>query len=188
LSRQLASDEKCSGAALAKVFTKFPNGDANGYPITTASFLSYISRGPRFYNGTKSTMPYGLALYGEGSLSFNLKNRKGNPGNWQVTIKDIVNGSSQTTAITVTPSYPLKTFWQPTFTPPDTGIDPSDNGVNFNNESDFFHETLHGMTGLYDKDIQRTLGIKVSDDTSNISSYIQLNVLSQCPTFKRGGK
>lgn len=189
VTAQLNTDSQCKSKAQNLVFSKFTGGDANGYPITSVSFVSYISHQPGFYDGTKSTTPLGFALCGEGSFSFQLHHRANCNGAWGVTIKDDFSNLTNTVD-TVTPSYPFKSFWRPSYTPPapgqifGIGIDPSNNGVNISNESNFFHEALHGMTGLYDDQIQSTLGIPVSSDTSNISLYIRDNVLSQCPTFR----
>jgi len=73
----------------------------------------------------------------------------GNPLN----VKQVFADTSDTTAITVTPSEPFKSFWQPAYQGPDpsypndprytgfgVGIDPSNNGVNIYNESNLFHE------------------------------------------------
>lgn len=109
-----------------------------------------------------------------------------------LVVKDYFSDTSNRTAVTVTPSYPLRIFWQPVYTAPrlgedfGTGIDPTNNGVTINNESVYFREALHGMTGLYDDDLQRVLGLDVSDDTTNINIYIGDHVLKNCPSFKGG--
>ena len=66
------------------------------------------------------------------------------------------------------------------------GIDPSPNGVNIYNESDLFHEAIHGMTAQYDDILESTLG--VSDPSINVSIYIKNNVLSACPISQRPGQ
>jgi len=90
--------------------------------------------------------------------------------------------TSDTTAITVTPREPFKSFWQRVYTPPNPsndpnntgfgiGISPGGNGVNIYNESILFHEVLHGMTALYEDGIPSSLQVKNS-------------VLSACPSFR----
>jgi hypothetical protein len=100
------------------------------------------------------------------------------------------------TAVTVTPSEPLKSFWQPAYTPPGpadngfgVGIDPSANrtgvpGANIQDESNLFHEALHGLTGLYDSDLLTDLGFGSGASPVNISIYIMNNVLDSCPSFR----
>lgn len=119
-----------------------------------------------------------MRLCGEHFARFNCG---GNPLN----VKQVFADTSDTTAITVTPSEPFKSFWQPAYQGPDpsnpndphytgfgVGIDPSNNGVNIYNESNLFHEALHGMTALYDGEggLPTPLRIKA--------------VLGICPTFR----
>lgn len=92
----------------------------------------------------------------------------------------------------MTPSTPLKTFWQPAYTQADNtgfgvGIDPSNNGVNIYNESNVFHEALHGFTGEGDSQIMSYLPSGIpGTGTERISVYIKNYVLSSCPSFKAG--
>jgi hypothetical protein len=160
------------------VFSKLT--DANGKPIITDHFVSYVQDNPHFYNGPISTLPSVYAYCGPG------KNRINCNGDGLTIGQEFADSTSGTTAMTVTPSYPFASFWQPTYTPPGPkgsgfgiGIDPSNNGVNIQNESDLFHEALHGITGEYENEILKALQI------SGISIYIDTNVLSQCPTFKK---
>lgn len=53
--RAQLNDQTCSAAAQT-LFGKLTGGDANGYPITTASFLRYTGYQPGFYDGTRSTL------------------------------------------------------------------------------------------------------------------------------------
>jgi hypothetical protein len=102
-------------------------------------------------------------------------------------------GGSTTTAITGTPSFPLRTFWQPadaTNSADHVGIDSTKFGVNFLNESNLFHEALHGYIGKDDQYIQEILHevdptVTVSSDSTNISVYIQKWVLAVCPISRR---
>jgi hypothetical protein len=105
------------------------------------------------------------------------------------TVKDKFNSPGSTvTAITVTPSEPLKTFWRPEFTAGlsdsgfGVGIDPTSSGINKSNEANLFHEALHGMTNLSDEQIYGKLSI--GPPSVNISIYIRDYVLNSCPTFR----
>ena len=92
----------------------------------------------------------------------------------------------------------LISFWQPMYTPPriingslenegfGVGIDPGKDGANIFNESNLFHETLHGFTGLGDWEIQGALmgSTQQGLPSVNVSIYIKNSVLSQCPSFR----
>jgi hypothetical protein len=185
LVKQLRTDITCRGKALDWVFSKFKGGDWNGVPITTDSFLSYINNGPQFLNGPKSILNYHDAVCGEG---FRANCNSGIP---PTEVED--HFTSDETALTVTPSFPFKSFWQPSFTPASSdgdqgfgvGIDPNNSGVNIFNEANVFHEALHGMTGKYDEDIYSILpGLSNSARSVSISIYIKNDVLGYCPTFR----
>jgi hypothetical protein len=158
-----------------------PSGDSQGRPITIKSFVSYVLLNPSFYDGSVSTLGVGYALCGEHFPRVNCGKNPATttPKVWQV----FADASSGTTAITVTPSEPFKSFWQPAFAPATSfndpnhtgfgiGIDPDLKGVNIYNESNLFHEALHGMTALYDGEggLPTSLQIKA--------------VLGICPTFR----
>jgi hypothetical protein len=178
------------------VFTKFPTDSlgwiynlmglgANSHTFTSDRFVAYIQNGPQFYDGSKSKLPFANATCGDPKGFFGLF-CPGGIGTIQSRLGD------DGTAITVTPSYPFRSFWQPTYTrgvPQEdegfgVGIDPDNNGVNIFNESIIFHEALHGMTGQDDSSVQTLLDIHHSDDTTNISIHIKDNVLQYCPSFK----
>jgi hypothetical protein len=93
----------------------------------------------------------------------------------------------------MTPSWPLKMFWQPSYTPSTSktdqgfcaGINPDKNGVNIYNEAVLLHEALHGMTGKYDFYMYSILpGLSNSTRSESISIYIKNYVLGYCPSFK----
>ncbi len=98
------------------------------------------------------------------------------------------------TALTVSPSWPLKIFWQPSYTPAKSDADqgfgvginpnPNNSGVNIFNEAILFHEALHGRTGKWDAQIQLILGLPSPASSENISIYIKNIVLGYCPSFK----
>ena len=193
LVNQLTNDQTCSEAAKQYILGKIPYGFFQS-PIVGSDFISYIQGTRRFYDGTKSTYDLKDAKCGE-ALRINCTGY--NPPR---TVKQEFQPSSGTriTALTVTPSKPLKTFWQPAYTGPDpsdpndpnftgfgVGIDPSRFGANIYNESHLFHEALHGITGYYDEDLQGLLGIAKQSDSTNISIEIKNKVLSKCPTFRR---
>ncbi len=195
LVSQLANDQACSDAAKQYVFSKIPYGFFQS-PIVGSDFISYVQGTRRFYDGPKSTLDEMYAKCGEDPWRINCTGY--NPPR---TVKQEFLPSSGTsiTALTVSPSKPLKSFWQPEYTGPDpsdpndpkftgfgVGIDPSASGVNIYNESNLFHEALHGITGYYDEDLQGLLpGLAKQSDSTNISIYIKNNVLSKCPTFRR---
>jgi len=117
-------------------------------------------------------------------------------------IKDIFE-APDLTALTVTPSHPLKSFWQPEYTPPGTdpttgkllyegfgdGVDRSNFGVNIFNESNLFHEALHGFTNYIDQDLYGVSPYNgplpgVGPPSVNISIYIKDKILSKCASFR----
>ena len=188
LVTQLSTDKICAGKALDWVFSKFTKGDWNGVPITTDRFLSYIQNNPQFLDGTRSKLPYPDAVCGEG---FRLNCQAAGP---KYVLGDFAPYNTLNTADTVTPSWPVKIFWQPTYTPPSSqgadqgfgvGINPKNSGVNIYNESILFHESLHGMTGLYDPDMYKILpGLSNAASSESISIYIKNYVLGYCPSFR----
>ena len=191
LVAQLTHDNACAARAQAFVFNKFPDGDWNHHLVTSSRFATYITHEPEFYDGTKSTLLDVYPICGEYS-SPDLRRPLGMCNGTTLTVqRRFQDMAADITAMTVTPSYPFKSFWRPTLTSAGAdGIDPSSvngqYGVNITNESNLFHEALHGMTGQRDDAIQTLLGITVQDDSSNISAYIRDNVLSQCSTFVNG--
>jgi len=190
LVNQLVPNSACSAAAQVNVFGRLKNGDLYGKPITRESFVRYLQNQITFYNGATSTLDMAYALCPEGNK------RTFCPGNTQ-TVEEKFADTSQTTAVTITPSYPFKSFWQPTFTSPETdsqgnvlydgfgdGVDPRGLGINIYNESNLLHEALHGMTGLYDDELVDALG--AGGGSFSISIYIKDNVLSKCPISAKG--
>jgi hypothetical protein len=185
LVKQLMTDAQCLNAAKS-VFSKVTFGGFLGFftsPVSTSQFVGYLQRAYFFYDGTQSTLDYHDALCGQ-AMFCNVTGL--NPPQ---TVKDQFSSGSTRTAITVTPSEPLKTFWQPAFTAPGpgdngfgVGIDPTTFGINKSNEANLFHEALHGMTNLSDGQLQSELSI--GPPSVNISIYIRDNVLNSCPTFR----
>jgi hypothetical protein len=195
LAGQLAHDQACMTAANTFVFNKVQYGGFLGFfksPINGSQFDLYIQNTQLFYNGPKSTLDYAVAKCGI-PRQFNC-----NGVDPPQTVGQQFD--SNETALTVTPGMPLMSFWQPNFTPPATvngtvenegfgvGINPSNYGVNIFNESNLFHEALHGMTGLDDFTIQGDLmgSAQQGAPSVNISIFIKDNVLSQCPSFRGG--
>ena len=88
-------------------------------PIVPSQFVGYLQRTPVFYDGPKSTFDYHTALCGE-------KRTLGTAGGFYPpqTVSFHFGDAVGVTAVTVTPSEPLKSFWQPAYTPPG----PADNG------------------------------------------------------------
>jgi len=186
LAGQLAHDQACMTAANTFVFNKVQYGGFLGFfksPINGSQFDLYIQNTQLFYNGPKSTLDYAVAKCGI-PRQFNC-----NGVDPPQTVGQQFD--SNETALTVTPGMPLMSFWQPNFTPPATvngtvenegfgvGINPSNYGVNIFNESNLFHEALHGMTGLDDFTIQGDLmgSAQQGAPSVNISIFIKDNVL-----------
>lgn len=192
LTHQLNTDNRCSAAAQQSVFSYaqisnpsyFSRAGTVSLPITPTNFASYLQNHPMFYDGTKSTLNYKEAKCGDAVFRLNCGSAPG------LTVGSEMNGGTAT-AITVTPSAPFKSFWQPHYTPPapkevfGVGLDPHNNGVNIFNESTLFHEALHGVTGLYDEDMY-SIFPNVSAPSENITIYIMNNILNKCPTFRTG--
>jgi len=182
LVNQLNNDTSCSKAAKEYVYDVLKVGGVMGFfkhSIVNLNFTEYLHATWHFYDGTTSTLD-----------SKFMDNVGKNPA--QTVSQVYFHPGSTTTAITQTPSYPLLTFWQPAdATQSDgVGIDPTASGMNLLNESNLFHEALHGYTGYPDHRIQEEFhvvdpSVTVQDDSSNISEYIRKWVLSACPISKR---
>jgi hypothetical protein len=161
LVRQLKSDSACLTAA-QQLLNKIPQGGFIGFlahGIDGATFISYLQNIQHFYNGATSTLLERIALCGENDTTCSQFTTPG-----QLTNENF-QPNGDTTAQTVTPSYPqLKTSWQPVYQGPSgpsnpndpnytdgfgVGIDPTDYGVNIYNESNLFHEALHGFTDTW---------------------------------------
>ncbi|MEQ1935825.1 MAG: hypothetical protein ABL962_18365, partial [Fimbriimonadaceae bacterium] len=176
LIRRLSNDD-CKTLAKNEVLDKVTYGFW-GNPVNPDNFINYLRNTFHFYNGSTSTLNMQDAMCGEGNSS---------GCGPKVILKDYFAGTSEPTAVTVTASHPLKSFWQPTFTSEGSGvfgigIDPSSSGANIYNESALFHEALHGYTGLYDADLGTWYRLNVADailHSVNISIYIKNHVLSQ---------
>lgn len=188
LIRQLTGDAACKDAAITWVLNKVRYWAiiGSGSLVDFGDYVSYLQKTPRFYNGSTSKLYWHDAFCGEHIIRPSC-NTSINSGKVYQRLQQY----PETTAATVTPSNPLKVFWQPRYTPPGPsddgigiGIDPSNFGVNISNESVLFHEALHGLTGQYDDYLQEKLGRTVGGPTANITTYIKDNVLSKCPSFR----
>jgi len=195
LVSQLSTDPQCKTAAQQWVFSEVTFGGLFDWiftsPVDPKQFVSYLQRTPDFYDGPQSTFDYHQALCGENRTLCNATGS--NPPH---TVGFHFGDAVGVTAVTVSPSEPLKSFWQPAYTPPGpsdngfgVGIDPSTNragapGANIQNESNLFHEVLHGMTGLYDNDLLTIFGYASGASPVNISIYIRNKVLNSCPRFR----
>jgi len=173
---------------------KFSGGDVNGRPIDRDLFVAYLQDRITLYNGATSEAPMSWAMCPEGNKRLFCPGAVG-------TVRDRMEDTSETTAVTVSPSHPFKSFWQPAYTPPargsngtlvdpteegfGAGVDPSRNGANIFNEAILFHEALHGMTGLYDDEIEGILNLP--GKSLSISIYVKDSVLSACPVAQRPG-
>ena len=198
LISQLTTDEQCSAAAQTYLFSRITYGGLfnSGFfesPVSPTEFVAYLRRTKMFYDGPKSTYDRKAAKCGE---VFRLSCNGFNPP--QTIGQAFQDPNAAVTAMTVTPSNPLKIFWQPGYQGPvpsnpnapgytgfGVGINPANFGMNIYLESYLLHEALHGLTGKYDEELQGALGIAVQDDTTNISIYIKDTVLNACPRFRR---
>jgi len=188
LVKQLSPGSACYNTAQTGVAAGFKDGGILGLGFFESSinfqkFVNYLAKIPGFYNGPRSTLSYSYAKSGEGFLTFPAA--AGFPGD-EVRAQFDPDSGTSTTAVTVTPSTPLKTFWQPGYSNVDAtgfgvGINPSNNGWNIYNESVVFHEALHGFTGLDDTYLEKYLPANVAGTGSErISVYIMNSVLSSC--------
>ena len=206
LASQLVPGSACYNAAQNMVFSHFPSGDTYGKAMTPDSFVTYINSHITFYNGATSQATMKWAMCPEG----NNRGIFGCPSTYG-TFQQKMTDTSETTGVTVSPSHPFKSFWQPTYTPPPPttgpgaqpqwdgfgdGVDPSNSGMNIYNDSNLLYEALHGMTGLYDSEIETALSLSVivtiagqpySVGTSIISIHIKDTVLNSCPISGRPG-
>ena len=66
---------------------------------------------------------------------------------------------------------------------PGDGVDPRNNGANIYNESNLFHEALHGLTAEYDDYMYAIFHI--GPPAINNSIHIKDTVLSACPISRR---
>jgi hypothetical protein len=173
----------CQKAAKKYIYDTIQVGGILGlfkHSLVNVTFINYLRGAWHFYDGTKSTLD---------------SSATGAPGtNPPMTVaRRWFYSGSTTTAITVTPSYPLQTFWQPadaTKSANGVGIDPTTNGMNLLNESTLFHEALHGFTAADDQYIQQAFHqvdstVKVGAPSENISAYIRKWVMSACPIWRR---
>jgi hypothetical protein len=194
------SNTQCRDVANQQVFSKVNYGDTGGFgghAVDPGMFVNYLRNTYHFYNGVKSTMNL------QDAVCHNLGQSQCGPS---IAIKDYfttTTDGADTTVVTVTPSTPLKTFWQPVFStavspginPFGVGIDPcsvfsgcstsspTGSGVNIYNESTLFHEALHGFTSLSDDNLGA--GYRLDTNiylpgigTTAISIYIKNQVLN----------
>ena len=163
----LSDGSTMSDKAQSKVFAKIGT-DANGNPLTTASFIKYLrAKRPRFVDGTRSGYCYD-ALLGSAVAAV---------GCWIPSPLHLIFGSVSThfannpkdLAYTDTPHNEMRTFFRP------AALLYSNYGKNLGNEG-HFHEALHGITGRFDPDFL-TLFSTFNSPICSITQYIQQNVL-----------
>ena len=172
-------------------------------------FVEYLSQYPKFYNGSRSTLASGWLLdpFFLG-VAFLNPPQSGSYSGIQVrgqfrcfgcdpsTEKSTNDPNSTTTAQTVSGYYaPFTSFWYPGYfgdlTGFGVGINPANRGVNIYNESNIFHEALHGFAGTADGDLEHDVANAVPGGVGGtgsevISIYIKNYVLNQCSIY--GGK
>lgn len=145
--------------------------DANLKPIFANHFADWLSSPPaRLYDGTKST---GSVAANAFPPSFSRAWLQGGG-----SIASQMN-LDQTDAITCAGRPdgcgPLLTFLRP------TAINLSNGGVNDDNMSLLFHESLHGITGLKDTDLQTAFGCTTKGGTHNLTDYVRQFIISPPP-------
>ena len=147
----------------------FRGNDSNGRPLTTSSFISYLTKKkPQFYDATHSGYCWSAAT---GSLFVDLCNILP----FEASISDIFRVQPGQEAATVTPWTSLVTWFRPSFILLNTS------GRNMGNEATIFHEAIHGITGRFDADLQNALG----SGSCGITQYLQSNVLIYSPGLDR---
>jgi hypothetical protein len=161
------NDPAISALAQTSIFNKLGN-DANGFALTTQSFLRYLtSKRPLFYNGLISSYCYD-SLTGAPCTTIPVLS-------WfnGETVEHHLENNPDEEASTRTPSYPQLTFFRP------NSILDASQGRNLGNESMIFHEALHGVTGKFDYQILEIFGLNgVNTPSCNISNIIENSVLS----------
>jgi len=158
-----------SALAQTEIFTKVGN-DANGFPLTTDSFLRYLTtKRPRFHDGLNSTFCYEV-LQGSMPRFFCLPPILGKTVKYEFETEQPAAG-----ALTDTPGDPLLTFFRP------QAIGYGGLGRNAGNESLIFHEALHGISGINDGFLLERLGFNALDSSCKVDKKIRLSVLSQSP-------
>uniref|UniRef100_Q01V11 Cell surface receptor IPT/TIG domain protein n=1 Tax=Solibacter usitatus (strain Ellin6076) TaxID=234267 RepID=Q01V11_SOLUE len=152
--------------AQTMVFNKLVN-DTSGNPLTTASFLSYLTlKRPHFYDGLKSQFCYAQLTTWSTPCWVPIIGSS-------ITVGDYFKAHPTSDAETGTPSSPLLTFYGA------SAIVYQNLGINLGNEGLIFHEALHGLTGKQDPTIMGLLGYTAVFNTAscNITNYIQQRVL-----------
>jgi hypothetical protein len=137
----------------------------NGNPLTTTNFRQYLLSG-LYYNGLRSS-------YCVDALRNPFLGNFCNDYNILLTsIGSYLSVNAETSALTETPSNPLRTYFRP------SDILSSSAGKNLGNEAMIFHEALHGFTGKFDQTLEQYL---TGGTICGITPYIQTNVLMLSP-------
>jgi hypothetical protein len=149
------------------VFNKTPG-------TSKASFLSFLSRPPRFWDGTRSFAPANVAFCPAGfwsqlSCGFGLGE----------TVRDYVQRTASD-AVSQTPADSgkgMQVFFNPT-----TGIcsvssvqNPASGDQGVLNQATLLHEALHGYTGKFDLYLETAFG--VAAPSANITYYLEDHVI-----------
>lgn len=149
---------------------------SNKLGSTQQQFYEFLSRSPRFFDGTRSNAPVNV-LCGEGSGA-------GGFLQWLFcdfgsgTVAQYMASSTGRTAVTQTPSDSgegIMTFFVPSSIC--DSLSPSPQAIL--NQATVFHESLHGYYGRYDLDLQIALGIDTALPSVYISYYLEDNILGQ---------
>jgi hypothetical protein len=168
LANQLQTDTACRAAVQQYVYNVLKVGGHLGFfkhSIINENFTSYIRNTRYSYDGTKSTLD-------SKQLVFRGIRYYGRDGNAELPTPNFLATSDATK------------------TPQNVGIAPTASGMNLLNESNLFHEALHGYIGKGDLYIQQLLttidpAVIAGGPSDNISVYIRKWVLSACPISRR---
>jgi IPT/TIG domain/Beta-propeller repeat len=133
-------------------------------------FSKFLNNNPGLYDAKHSNIPLSqLCDWGTWSgFLCGLFNRQ--------TLSQFINSYPSAAAVTLyRPLSPLKVFFNPSQVCP--GLSSQRSG--FFNQARLFHEALHGFYGDSDMTIQQAFGLPQNSGTTNITFYIDQNVLGQ---------
>jgi hypothetical protein len=140
------------------------------------AFSKFLNRQPGLYDGTQSKMPLSqicrLVSWNGVQCSLWIWHE----GLRQTTVADYFQSNPGLMAISQMPAENgLLTFFAPSktcrvYAGQDSGIF---------NQAQLFHESLHGFYGKGDSAIQHAFGLAETDNTVNITFYIQNNVIGR---------
>jgi hypothetical protein len=151
-------------------------------PYTQSQFATYLSKTPRFYDGTRSNAPTKVLCGNAGGI--------GGTINFGFCLVQIPGGTvsaymsdptRQASAVSQTPTdagLGMMTFFDPVVV-----CNSKSGQQRILNEALLFHEGLHGYTGLDDNPLLQDFGKSTRLPSVNITYYIQDEVLGGGLTY-----